>query len=144
MQTLETTHPKFLKLKSLLAEINDINAAAALLSWDQATYMPPSGAAARGRQLATLRQIAHGKFTDGAIAQLLEDLQSYAADLPYDSDEVSLIRVTRRSYERAAKFPLTSLPDFLSCELNATRSGQRHALKTISRWYSHTWKGCLT
>ncbi|MBF2026815.1 MAG: carboxypeptidase M32 [Oscillatoriales cyanobacterium C42_A2020_001] len=105
MQTLEKTHPAFLKLQTLLAEINDIQSAASLLHWDQATYMPPKGAAARGRQLATLRQIAHEKFTNGAIAQLLDDLRSYEADLPYDSDEASLIRVTRRQCDRASKIP---------------------------------------
>ncbi|MDX2244138.1 MAG: carboxypeptidase M32 [Leptolyngbyaceae cyanobacterium bins.302] len=105
MQTLEKTPTAFLKLKSLLAEINDIQSAAAVLHWDEATYMPPKGAAARGRQLATLRQIAHEKFTSGSIAQLLDDLESYAANLPYDSDAASLLRVTRRSYDRATKIP---------------------------------------
>jgi carboxypeptidase Taq len=105
MQTLEKTHPKFLKLKSLLTEIDDINAAVSLLYWDQATYMPAGGAAARGRQLATLRQIAHEKFTNGEISNLLEALQYYEADLPYDSDEASLIRLTRRECDRASKIP---------------------------------------
>lgn len=105
MQTLEKTHPKLLTLKSLLAEIHDIHAAAALLHWDQATYMPPGGAAARGRQMATLRQIAHDKFTNGTIAQLLADLESYAAELPYESDEASLIRLTRRNCDRASRIP---------------------------------------
>jgi carboxypeptidase Taq len=105
MQTLEKTHPKFLTLKSLLAEINDIHSASALLYWDQATYMPPRGAAARGRQLATLKQIAHHKFTDGTIAELLNDLATYAADLPYNSDEASLWRLVRRSCDRASKIP---------------------------------------
>ncbi|MDX2229321.1 MAG: carboxypeptidase M32 [Leptolyngbyaceae cyanobacterium bins.349] len=105
MPTLEQTPTAFQTLKTLLAEINDIQAAASLLYWDQATYMPPKGATARGRQLATLRQIAHQKFTDGTIARLLEELHAYEADLPYDSDEASLLRVTRRSCDRAAKIP---------------------------------------
>lgn len=105
MPTIVKTHPQFLKLKSLLAEIEDINAAASLLYWDQATYMPAAGAPARGRQLATLRQLAHQKLTDGTIAHLLDDLQTYEADLPADSDDASLIRVARRSYAEAAKVP---------------------------------------
>ncbi len=105
MQTLEKTHPKFLELKTRLTEIEDINAAASLLYWDQATYMPPAGATARGRQLATLWQLAHEKLTDGAIARLLDSLQSYEADLPYDSDEASLLRLTRRIHEEAVKVP---------------------------------------
>ena len=104
MQTLEKTHP-IQELKTRLTEINDIDSAAFLLYWDQATYMPPGGAAARGRQLATLRQISHTKFTDPAIGQMLEDLRSYEASLPYDSDEASLIRITRRNYDRAIRVP---------------------------------------
>ena len=40
---------KLQELKTRLLGINDLNAAAALLHWDQVTYMPPGGAAARGR-----------------------------------------------------------------------------------------------
>jgi len=105
MQTLTKTDPKLAELRSRLTEIDDINSAAAVLYWDQATYMPAAGSAARGRQLATLRQIAHEKFTDPALGQLLEDLKSQEADLPYDSDEASLIRITRRDYERAVNVP---------------------------------------
>ncbi|MFQ5854717.1 MAG: carboxypeptidase M32 [Anaerolineae bacterium] len=86
-------------------EINDLESAGRLLSWDQSTYMPPAGAPARARQLATLRRLAHEKFTDPAVGKLLEDLRPYEESLPYDSDEASLIRVTRRDYERAVKVP---------------------------------------
>ena len=50
---------------------------------------------ARGRW-RTLGRLAHEKFTDPAIGKLLDDLQPWAESLPYDSDEASLIRVTRR------------------------------------------------
>jgi len=62
MQNLEKTHPKLQELKTRLTEINDIESAAELLYWDQATYMPLAGCA-RGRQMATLRHLAHTKFT---------------------------------------------------------------------------------
>jgi carboxypeptidase Taq len=123
MQTLEKTHPKLQELKTRLSEINDIESAASLLYWDQATYMPPGGAAARGRQLATLRHIAHTKFTDPAIGQLLEDLSSYESSLPEDSDEASLMRVTRRDYERAVKIPA----DF-------TARFSQHSTETYEVW----------
>ena len=105
MQIPAQTHPKFVKLRSLLAEIEDLKAAAALLYWDQTTYMPPKGIEARGRQLATLDRIAHEKFTDGTIADLLDDLTTYERDAYYDSDEASLIRLTRRNCGLASKVP---------------------------------------
>jgi len=114
---------KFQELKTRLMEIDDIQAAAGLLSWDQSTYMPPGSAAARARQLATLGRLAHEKFIDPAIGKLLDDLQPYEQSLPYDSDEASLIRVTRRDYERAIKVP----PSF-QAELNS------HSAESYQVW----------
>ena len=96
---------KFQQLKTRLLEVNDISSAAGLLYWDQTTYMPPGGAAARARQMATLRQLSHEKFTDPEIGRLLDTLAPYEKSLAYDSDEASLLRVTRRNYERATKIP---------------------------------------
>jgi carboxypeptidase Taq len=93
------------ELKTRLLEVNDLNSANALLSWDQSTYMPSGGAPARGRQMATLGRLAHEKFTDPAVGKLLDDLRPYEESLPYDSDDASLIRVTRREYERNTRIP---------------------------------------
>jgi carboxypeptidase Taq len=93
-------------------QVNDIQAANALQSWDQQVYMPVGGAAARGRQLATLGRLAHDQFTDPAIGKLLDDLRPYEESLPYDSDDASLIRVTRREYERAIKVPSSFMAEF--------------------------------
>lgn len=112
MQTLEKTEPKLQELKTRLIEIKDIESAAAVLYWDQATYMPPGGAVARGRQMATLRQIAHEKFIDPAIGELLENLRGYEESLPYESDEASLIRLTRRLYDRAVQVPAKFMAKF--------------------------------
>lgn len=96
---------KFNELTARLGEINDLEAAAALLNWDQTTYMPPRGGAARGRQLATLGRLAHEQFTDSTIGTLLDDLRPYEQSLPYESFAASLIRVARRDYERAIRVP---------------------------------------
>jgi len=93
------------ELKTRLLEVDDLNSSASLLSWDQTTYMPPGGAEARARQLSTLARLAHEKFTDATIGKLLDDLRPYEESLPYDSDDASLIRVTRRQYERLIKVP---------------------------------------
>jgi len=110
---------KLKELRARLLEVSDLNAAAALLYWDQTTYMPPGGAPARARQIATLRRLAHEKFTDPAIGKLLDDLRLYEESLPYDSDDASLIRVTRRDYEKAIKVPPAFMAE-LSSHIAAT------------------------
>jgi len=79
MQTLEKTHPKLQELKTRLTEINDIESAAELLYWDQATYMPLWRWAARGRQMATLRHLPIQNLLNPAIGQLLEDFSTKIA-----------------------------------------------------------------
>jgi carboxypeptidase Taq len=93
------------RLKKLLGEVFDLNCAASLLGWDQNTYMPPGGGPARARQLSLLRRLAHERFISDEIGRLLEDLRPYEEGQPYESDGASLIRVTRRQYERAVKIP---------------------------------------
>jgi carboxypeptidase Taq len=93
------------ELKIRLLEASDLNHANALLFWDQSTYMPAGGAAARARQSALLGRLAHERATDPAIGRLLDDLRPHAESLPYDHDDAALIRVARRNYERAVKVP---------------------------------------
>jgi carboxypeptidase Taq len=93
------------ELKRRLLEISDLNGAGAVMTWDQATYMPSGGAAARGRQVATLHRLAHERFVDRELGRLLDKLSAYADGLPYDSDDASLIRVVRRDFEKAIKVP---------------------------------------
>lgn len=110
---------KLNELKTRLQEIDDLHGAAALLYWDQATYMPPEGAEARGRQLATLERLAHEKFTDPAIGKLLDQLRSREKELPYDHPEAALIRVASRQYQRELKVP-PSFTEELSRHLTAS------------------------
>ncbi len=96
------------QLKELLGEIADLNAAAAVLGWDQNTYMPPGGAEARGHQLATLSKIAHLKFTSPETGKLIEEIQKEGLDP--DSDDAALVRVVAREYEKATRVP----PEFVA------------------------------
>ncbi len=96
---------KLQHLKDLLGEVWDLRMAAAVLSWDQETYMPQGGAQARGQQLSTLSRLAHIKFTSDEIGQLLEDLAPEAAQWEPDSDEARLVKVARRDYTKAVKVP---------------------------------------
>lgn len=96
---------KLQALKERLAVVDDLQRAAGVLSWDQQTYMPPRGAAARAEQLATLQKLAHEHFIAAENGALLNELAEVTAHLPYDSDEASLVRVTKRDYERATRVP---------------------------------------
>ena len=101
----QSTETKLAELRRRLMEISDLNFAGAVLSWDQATYMPPGGAAARGRQTAVLSKLAHEKSVDPALGRLLDAVASHGERLPYDSDDASLIRVARRDFEKAVRLP---------------------------------------
>jgi len=92
-------------LKQRLQVIQDLKGAGAVLGWDQATYMPPGGAVARGRQLALLSGFAHERMIDPEIGRLLDALDPWADAQGADSDAAALIRVTRRDYDRAIRVP---------------------------------------
>ncbi len=99
------TNPKFKQLKERLAETQDLTHAATLLSWDQRVMMPPAGAAARAEATATVSRLAQERFVADEIGRLLEDLRDLEDSSDYDSFEASLIRVTRRDYEKATRVP---------------------------------------
>jgi carboxypeptidase Taq len=96
---------RFDELKTRLAEIHDLRRSLELLFWDQTVMMPPGGGSVRGQQLTTLDRIAHQKFVADEIGTLLDGLADYEQSLDYDSDEASLIRTTRRDYEKARRVP---------------------------------------
>jgi carboxypeptidase Taq len=103
---------KLARLKTILAEVSNLNQVAALLGWDQQTYMPPQGAADRGDQLATISRLAHVTFTSDEVGQLLDDLSSEAAQLDPDSNDARLIKVTKRDYQKYTKVPPEMVTEF--------------------------------
>ena len=92
-------------LKERLAEIHDLQKTRSLLAWDQQVLMPAGGSGVRAEQIATLDRIAHTAFTDDEIGRLLDQLAPFEESQPYDSDEASLIRVTRLDWEKARRVP---------------------------------------
>ena len=112
-----TAPPEFETLRTKLGEISDLMKVGALLGWDQQTIMPPHGAAARAQQLATIGRLAHETFSSDEIGNLLDSLHGYEESVDHDSDEASLLRMTRRDYDKATRVP----PD-LSAEITRTGS----------------------
>jgi carboxypeptidase Taq len=84
-----------------MQKIADVKYSAAVLQWDQETYLPAKGAEFRGRQLATLSEIAHEWFVDPTLGGLLRELQQ-RGDLA--EDEQRNITLSLEDYEKQKKF----------------------------------------
>ena len=108
MKTLATLEP----LTTRLMEIQRINSAASVLSWDQETYMPVGGGEARAEQIAVLQGIAHQKLVSPDVQSLLsqwvDPVTGQASDQgreAWDEPSRSLLREVWRDFSRAQKLP---------------------------------------
>jgi carboxypeptidase Taq len=93
-------------------EIQRINSAASVLSWDQETYMPAGGGQARAEQIAVLQGLAHQKLVSPDIEHLLSEwidpATGQALEQPgdlWDEPSRSLLREVWRDFSRARKLP---------------------------------------
>ena len=111
-------------LRAHLAPIDDLESAAAVLAWDQETFMPDGGAEARAHQLSTLQSTAHEQFVSDKTGTLLDRAADATADADPLDDGASLVRVTRRDYERARR-----VPSSLVAELSEATSRAKQAWK---------------
>jgi carboxypeptidase Taq len=108
MKTLKTLE----LLTTQLREIQRINSAASVLSWDQETHMPAGGGVARAEQIATLQGIAHQKLVSPETERLLGQAVDLTTGEPlnhdgelWDESAQSLLREVWRDYSRARKLP---------------------------------------
>ncbi len=87
--------------KHLLQKIADVKYASAVLQWDQETYLPPKGNDKRGRQIATLSELAHEMFTSESTGELLNKLS--LAQLP--DREKRNATLSLEDYNKSKKLP---------------------------------------
>jgi carboxypeptidase Taq len=99
------TSPALDRLRERLAEVNDLSKAATLLVWDQRVMMPPGGAEARAEALGTISRLRQERFVAAEVGRLLDELRPLEESSAYESFEASLIRRTRRDYEKATRVP---------------------------------------
>lgn len=88
--------------KTTLQKIADVRYASAVLQWDQETYIPAKGGEIRGRQIATLSEIAHEQFTDEKFGNLLQELVSKGGLSPEEKRNVEL---SLYDYNKSKKLP---------------------------------------
>ncbi len=70
-------------LETRFRRLHGIEGALAILTWDQAVWMPPGGAPERGRQIATLRRLAHDVLTAPELGERLEEATEAAVEDPW-------------------------------------------------------------
>jgi carboxypeptidase Taq len=93
------------RLKERMAELADLAHASSLANWDQQTMMPARGAEARAESLATLTRISHGLFIDDEMGRLLEGSAEELDGADPDSDDVRLVALVRRQWDKARRVP---------------------------------------
>ena len=64
------------RFQELMNKIADLNYAAAVLMWDQETYMPIKGEKYRSQQIATLSGLSHDLFTSKEMLEMIGVLRS--------------------------------------------------------------------
>jgi carboxypeptidase Taq len=96
---MDNLYPQY---KIVLQKIADIKYASAVLQWDQETYLPKNGNDARGRQIATLNELAHEQFTNDTLGNLLNKLTK-AYNLT--ASEKRNVQLTQEDFNRNKKIP---------------------------------------
>ncbi len=87
----------------------DINAATAVLSWDQETYMPQGAAMGRAEQLSTLSALVHQMSVDGEYRALLEELRQ---STELEEWQRHAVRESSRDQDLARKLPEEHVREF--------------------------------
>src|SRR5258708_662117 len=107
------------ELLTLMHEVSDLGALAALAEWDQNTEMPEGAGAIRGDQMATLQGIMHERWTSPRLGQLLDDVESTRVQANLTDADKGLIREARRQYDQATKLPRTLVEEIARTQAGA-------------------------
>ena len=98
-----TSH--YTALLERVQELHDLQKATALLMWDRQVIMPEAGDEMRVKQITTLRRLTHNMCTDDSFGELIENAAAETEGMPFDSNEASLLRHLRETYEDERRLP---------------------------------------
>ncbi|MEO5997230.1 MAG: carboxypeptidase M32 [Chitinophagaceae bacterium] len=102
MVNTTSTRELYRQYKASLQKIADIKYSAAVLEWDQETYMPIKSAPTRAQQIATLSEMAHSLFTNEKTGDLLQELNQ-RNDL--EENEKINVELSLYDYSKWKKLP---------------------------------------
>src|SRR5262249_17537107 len=83
-----------------------------LLEWDERVCMPQGSATTHGEMLATLRRLAHEKFTSSEMGDAIDAARAEVARIDDGGTAQRLVEVTARDYEKATKVPASFVAEF--------------------------------
>ncbi len=106
-------------------ELGVLNSCAAVLGWDQQTYMPTKGAGLRGEQMAFLAGLAHSKATDPKVGELLAAVEGSELVRDPESDAAANVRELRRGYDRSTKLPAALVEELARVTTAAQQAWQQ-------------------
>jgi carboxypeptidase Taq len=98
------------KLLARAREVALVDSTAALLSWDEETYMPRKALPYRAEQLAHFSGWSHRQFTAPEVGEWIRACEDQG--FPRDSDEDVNVREWRRAYDRQTKLPSALVEEF--------------------------------
>jgi carboxypeptidase Taq len=92
-------------LRERIGAINDLLTTVNLLVWDSRTMMPPGGAAARGRQIATLSRLARDLTCDDEMLRRLEAAEREVAVAGADEIDRVAVHQVRDAVDTHRRIP---------------------------------------
>ena len=90
-------------------ELSTYTGIAALLGWDQMTYMPKTGAAERSEQSSLISRLAHEKFTSNDFYDHVKKLSKEEIFKTLKENDKAVIKRLEKDIEKSRKIP----PDFV-------------------------------
>jgi carboxypeptidase Taq len=107
---MATVFAAYNKLIDRSRELSFVDAAGALLNWDEETYMPRAVLPFRAEQLAFFSGWSHRQFTAPEVGDWIKacEGQCFASD----GDEAANVRNWRWAYDRATKLPPELVEEF--------------------------------
>lgn len=99
----------FAELQRVMNTAADLGAAAAVLGWDQETYMPEGSVQGRADQMGTLSSVIHETMTGPRTADIAERVRGEMGQYPLREQGIS--RAFLRDYDMSKKLPADHVED---------------------------------
>ncbi len=93
-------------------EISLLHSTAALLYWDQQTFMPPKALDFRAEQLSYFSGKAHRLFTAGEVGDWIKACEDAGLASDGDAEIAANVRGWRHDYDRATKLPADLVEEY--------------------------------